>query len=158
STFHKTSAKDVIKRNPFDSVAGDLNPPPDVASAAESGPPLPLTDQPYEAPPCEGVKVLATAVSDDAAWSFASLVGGRGEGTSPHLRRQGDEYAGKRVWFVRWDRVWLIGPGAFCQAEMFPNAAEQAAASAKPVTHAEPASSSSSGSSGGAPPVPDDIK
>jgi general secretion pathway protein C len=157
SSFHTTSARKVIERNPFDSVAGNLTPA--VASASASydtaGPPLPATEDPYGAPSCEGMKVLATAVSDDAAWSFASLTGGSGEGTISKLRRQGDEYANKRVWFIRWDRVWLIGPGSFCQVEMFPHPVDPNA-SAKPSAAPPPASAPPTG--GSAPTVPDDIK
>lgn len=149
SSDHTQSAAKIIERNPFDSVKGDLTPP--VASASSSaetaGPPLPATEDPYSAPPCEGVKILATAVSDDAAWSFASLSGGTGEGPGTKMKRQGDDYAGKRVWFIRWDRVWLIGPGAFCQAEMFPYASMVAAA-------ASAAASASSASKAAAPPPP----
>lgn len=144
STDHTFSAVKIIERNPFDSVKGDLNPPVPTASSEVSGPPLPATEDPYAAPPCEGVKILATAVSDEAAWSFASLSGGTGEGPGSKMKRQGDEYAGKRVWFVRWDRIWLIGPGTFCQAEMFPYAAARAAA----------ASAASAAATSAPPPVP----
>jgi general secretion pathway protein C len=150
---HTQSAAKIIERNPFDSVKGDLTPPVASASASESsGPPLPPTEEPYSAPACEGVKILATAVSDDAAWSFASLSGGTGEGPGSKMKRQGDEYAGKRVWFIRWDRVWLIGPGSFCQAEMFPYASMVAAAasaaasaSSKAVAPAAPVASGGKG-------------
>jgi general secretion pathway protein C len=158
ASVHTLSARKIIERNPFDSVTGNLNPPIEM-SAAAAGPAIPSTDDPYNAPECDSVKVLATAVSDDAAWSFASLVGGPGEGTTSHLRRQGDDYAGKKVWFIRFDRVWLIGPGFFCQVEMFPHekdkkAAAASSASAKPASSAAPAAAGADG----APSVPDDIK
>jgi general secretion pathway protein C len=157
SSHHQVSARHIIERNPFDSVAGNLNPPPvDSSTVVDTGPPVPATEDPYGAPPCEKeIKVVATAVSDDAAWSFASLSGGKDEGTSSKLRRQGDEYAGRRVWFVRWDRLWLIGPGAFCQVEMFPRPDLVGSASA----HAPaPPPSTPHPPAGGAPTVPDDIK
>ncbi|MCC6648015.1 MAG: general secretion pathway protein GspC [Polyangiaceae bacterium] len=155
--YHTTSAKRIIERNPFDSATGNLNPLPS-ASAWDSGPPLPATDDPYHAPECEAsLKMVATAVSDDAAWSFALLTGGTGEHPGSALRRQGDSYGGKQVWFITWDRVWLIGPGAFCQVEMFPSAAARAAASAKGTASAAP-SAAAAPAKGGAPPVPDDIK
>ncbi|MFO0661044.1 MAG: type II secretion system protein GspC [Polyangiaceae bacterium] len=116
---HHTTAASIIERNPFDSVKGNLNPAPS-SNAASTGPALAATDDPYHAPPCEGVKLLATAVSDDAAWSFAFLTGGPGEGSASKLRRQADDHAGKKVWFIRPERVWLVGPGAFCQVEMYP--------------------------------------
>lgn len=158
--FHATTAKRIIERNPFDSVTGNLNPPPS-ASAFDSGPPVPATDEPYKAPDCDGVKIVATAVSDEAAWSFALLSGGSGERSGSALRRQGDTYAGKQVWFVTWDRVWLIAPGSFCQIQMFPFASVRAAASAsaKGAASAAPPAAAAAGSAGsGAPPVPDDIK
>lgn len=142
---HQTSAVAILSRNPFDSVRGNLNPPVEEAS---SKPQLPATDDPYHAPACEGgVKVLATAVSEDPAWSFAQLSGGAGEGANPKMLRQGDEYASKQIWFVRWDRVWLIAPGAFCQVEMFPSAAAPAAVAAAP-TPALPAAPPPVGSTG----------
>lgn len=152
---HQTSAKRIIERNPFDSVTGNLSPPP--SAAFESGPPVPATDDPYHAPDCDGVKVIATAVSEDAAWSLAFLNGGQGEGTTTHLRRQGDDYAGKKVWFIRFDRVWLIGPGSFCQIEMFPMASVKAAAKAAASASAAPTAAPPP-AAGGAPSVPDDIK
>lgn len=158
--YHTTTAKRIIERNPFDSVTGNLNPPPS-ASAFDSGPPVPATDDPYSAPDCEAaLKIVATAVSDDAAWSFAMLAGGTGERQGSSLRRQGDTYAGKQIWFITWDRVWLIGPGAFCQIQMFPFASVRAAASAKGAASAAPAAPPPAAASGGsgAPPVPDDIK
>ena len=159
---HTTSARRLIERNPFDSVTGNLNPPIDSA-AVSAGPPVPSTDDPYNAPECDSTKVLATAVSDDAAWSFASLVGGVGEGTTSHLRRQGDDYAGKKIWFIRWDRVWLIGPGSFCQVEMFPRSSDKsakaaAAAAASSSAKAAAAAQPAGGGGDGAPSVPDDIK
>jgi general secretion pathway protein C len=161
SSDHTQTAAKIIERNPFDSEKGDLTPPLPSASVGggdTSGPPLPATENPYGAPACEGVKILATAVSDDASWSFATLSGGTGEGTETHMKRQGDEYAGKRVWFIRWDRVWLIVPGAFCQVEMFPYAAAQAAASASApaaVASAAPAAPTKPGK--GVPTVSPDI-
>jgi general secretion pathway protein C len=154
SSYHQTSARKIIERNPFDSVAGNLNPPAESGSAIDLGPPVPATEDPYGAPPCEGIKVLATAVADDAAWSFASLMGGKDEGTTSKLRRQGDEYGNRQLWFIRWDRVWMIGPGTFCQVEMFPRAIDPAA-SASAKAAAPPASAASTT---GAPAAPDDIK
>jgi general secretion pathway protein C len=126
ATDHQTSAAVILSRNPFDSTRGNLNP---VVESASAAPALPSTDDPYHAPACEGgVKLLATAVSEDPSWSFAQVTGGSGEGPNAKMLRQGDEYAGKHIWFVRWDRVWLIAPAAFCQVEMFPSAAPAASA------------------------------
>jgi general secretion pathway protein C len=143
---HQTSAATILSRNPFDSVRGNLNPPVDEPSTRA---PLPATDDPYHAPACEGgVKVLATAVSEDPAWSFAQLAGGAGEGSNPKMLRQGDEYAGKQVWFVRWDRVWLIAPTSFCQVEMFGSGPPPAAAAAAPSLPPAPPPVGSTGARG----------
>lgn len=128
---HHTTAAAIIERNPFDSVKGNLNPAPSATAAGGSTPFAP-TDDPYHAPACEGVKLIATAVSDDSAWSFAFLTGGTGEGSASKLRRQADEHAGKKVWFIRPERVWLVGPGAFCQVEMYPTAPVKPGSSSTP--------------------------
>lgn len=156
STFqHTTSAKRIIERNPFDSVTGNLNPPPSASFLDVGGPPPAATDDPYGAPDCgDGIKIVATAVSEDAAWSLVIFSGGTGMAPGTHLRRQAEDYAGKKVWFVRWDRVWLISPGQLCQIEMFPM-------SGKPVASAKPGASAGPASSAGgatAPTIPDDIK
>lgn len=161
SVLHQTSALKIIERNPFDSKVGNLNPPPEASSSASepTAPPLPPTEDPYGAPSCEpGLKMLTAAVSDDAAWSFAYLSGSKEDGTGSKLVKQGSTYAGKQVWFIRWDRVWLIGPSSFCQVEMFPQANAAASASAR-----GPASSASGGGAAPPPPpggatVPEDIK
>ncbi|HEU4535551.1 MAG TPA: hypothetical protein VFS00_15595, partial [Polyangiaceae bacterium] len=108
ATDHQTSAAVILSRNPFDSTRGNLNP---LVEPTSSTPAMPSTDDPYHAPACDGgVKLLATAVSEDPSWSFAQVTGGAGEGANAKMLRQGDEYAGKKIWFVRWDRVWLIAP------------------------------------------------
>jgi general secretion pathway protein C len=58
---------------------------------------------------------------------------------------------------VRWDRVWLIGPGSFCQVEMFSHAGEgkvapAASASAAPAPPTPPTPGK------GVPAIGDDIK
>jgi len=137
SNHHQTSAAKIIERNPFDSVVGNLNPPPVVSTtAAEPDAPPPLaTEDPYGAPSCEGShKIVTTAVSSDAAWSFALLF----DGSTTKMVRQGSDYADKQVWFIRWDRVWLIGPSAFCQIEMFPTATPEASAKGAPAAKSAP--------------------
>lgn len=156
SNQHQMSAAKIIERNPFDSVMGNLNPPPSASpgmTEEPSAPPLPPTEDPYGAPACEGTqKILTTAVSSDAAWSFALL---SGEGGASAMVRQGSEVGDKRVWFIRWDRLWLIGPSAFCQIEMFPTAKPEASAkgAAAPASAAAPVKPPA-----GAIAVPDDIK
>ncbi len=149
---HTTSANRIIERNPFDSETGNLSPPPSASLLDVGGPPPAATDDPYSVPDCgDGIKIVATAVSDDAAWSLAILSGGTGMGTVTHLRRQSEDYAGKKVWFVRWDRVWLIAPGQLCQIEMFPMRG-------KPAPSSNAAAAASAARGGTAPTVPDEIK
>ncbi|MCS6901649.1 MAG: type II secretion system protein GspC, partial [Myxococcales bacterium] len=158
SSYHQTSAAKIIERNPLDSVVGNLNPPLTAsATTAEEAapPPLPATGDPYGAPACEGNhKIVTTAVSSDAAWSFALLF----DGSTTKMVRQGSDYGDKKVWFIRWDRVWLIGANTFCQIEMFPMATPDG--SAKSGT---PAAKSAPTAAPPPPPgapaaVPEDIK
>ncbi|HEU4407186.1 MAG TPA: type II secretion system protein GspC [Polyangiaceae bacterium] len=125
---HQTSAERLLQRNPFDSERGNLlppAPPPEGAPAAGPG-----AGDPHAAPACDGVRVLATAAAKEAGDSFALLAGGGAPNAAPAgvVRRQGDDFQGKRVWFITWDRVWLSGPGSFCQAALFssPPPAERA--------------------------------
>ncbi|HEU4536462.1 MAG TPA: type II secretion system protein GspC, partial [Polyangiaceae bacterium] len=120
---HETSAARLLERNPFDSTRGSLLPPPEPLEPAGDDPPRDL----YAAPACPGVTVLATAAGDDASRSFALLggAGGAGGGAGAGVvRQQGDEYDGKQVWLVAWDRVWLRSPRSLCQAAMFAPAPE----------------------------------
>jgi general secretion pathway protein C len=114
-----TSAEPILGRNPFDSVTGPLRPPPG-AGVDEDGMPVADVDtsDPWNAPTCDGVKVLVIAASSDPDWSFAAFSAG-GEGKSV-MRRRGGEIEGKTVHFVGWDRVWMQNSGALCQAQLFP--------------------------------------
>ena len=118
STTSKT-AEPIIERNPFDSVTGPLNRidagPETEAGVSES------TDysNPYGAPACrDATKVLIITASDDPEWSMVALAGGTGDGKS-QMRRVGDTYGTKKIWYIAWDRVWLDGGGEFCQVQMF---------------------------------------
>lgn len=141
-----TSAEPILARNPFDSQTGPLLPRGggDEATAA----PVDMSD-PFNAPPCDGVKVLIIAASADPDWSFAAL-SAPGDAKSV-LRRRGGDFNGKEVKFVGWDRVWLSGGGQLCQASMF---APPTAPSTTPAPVAAPAPMPA----GGAGAVPDDIK
>lgn len=142
------SAEPILSRNPFDHETGPLN----KVEASDDGvaDAVDLSD-PMSAPPCEGTKVLVIIASPDPAWSMAALSTG-GEGKSVLVRR-GMEFGGKKVEYVRWDRVWLNAGSSRCQAQMWrPGAPEPTAAA--PVAAAEPASSSRRG----APVVDADIK
>jgi general secretion pathway protein C len=157
TNHHQTSAAKIIERNPFDSVVGNLNPPPTASTTAAEpdAPPLPATEDPYGAPSCEGNhKIVTTAVSADAAWSFALLF----DGSTTKMVRQGSDYADKQVWFIRWDRVWLIGPSAFCQIEMFPTANPEASAKGAPAAKSAPTAAPPPPPPGTPAAVPEDIK
>jgi general secretion pathway protein C len=144
------NAEPILSRNPFDSVTGPLNV---VAAAVEevdaSLPPPDLSD-PYNAPECDGVRVLIIAASADPEWSFAALETPQEKGKT-FLRRRGGDLGGKTVAFVAWDRVWLTSAGQLCQAQMFKPPAPPAPASASASAAPAPAP-------GGAAPVSDDIK
>ncbi len=132
----KKTADAIIERNPFDSVTGPLNQID--AGAAEGGTADHGTtdySNPYGAPACrDAVKVLIITASEDPAWSMVALSGGTGDGKS-QMRRIGDAYGSKKIWYIAWDRVWLEGAGEFCQVQMFgpPPGAEVAAAAPMPA-------------------------
>lgn len=111
---HATSAARILARNPFDSVTGALDaaplqlaPPPPVASADDG----PSDDDPT----CDSAHVRLIVAADDPAWSFASIMGQKGQ---PQLRRLGDEVDGRTVQAITWDRVWLVGGGPRCQIQL----------------------------------------
>jgi general secretion pathway protein C len=146
---HGTSAEPILARNPFDSVTGPLNLVPTADSAGPEAPPPDLSD-PFNAPDCDGVKVLIIAASADPDWSFAALETTTEKGKSL-LRRRGGEIGGKTVKFIGWDRVWMTSSSQLCQSQMFkppapPSAAPAPTAAPPPVPP------------GGATPVSDDIK
>lgn len=111
----RKSADAILERNPFDSVTGPLTGEELDLSLV----PPPVQDNsnadPYQDPPCDVAKVLLIAASSDPAWSFASIAGSDGK---PMLRRQGDDVSGHQVYFVGWDRVWLMNNGQRCQMEV----------------------------------------
>jgi general secretion pathway protein C len=111
------SAEPILTRNPFDHVTGSLKPPPVDDSAPSAGPVD--TSDPWNAPKCDGVKVLVIAASSDPDWSFAAFSGGSEKSL---MRRRGGEVNGKQVHFVGWDRVWLESGGSLCQATLFDKA------------------------------------
>ena len=120
STTGTKTATAIIERNPFDSVTGPLN---KVDAVPDDGGVVDETadfSNPYGAPTCkDSVKLLIVAASEDPAWSMAALTGGdSGEGKS-QMRRIGDEYGAKKIWYIAWDRVWLQGGGELCQVKMF---------------------------------------
>ena len=74
------------------------------------------TSDPWNAPKCDGTKVLIIAASGDPDWSLAAFSGGDGKSV---MRRRGGDVNGKQVHFVGWDRVWLESGGSLCQAKIF---------------------------------------
>ncbi|AKT36720.1 type II secretion system protein GspC [Chondromyces crocatus] len=131
---HATSAAAILSRNPFDSVTGPLDGKPlDLSVSHEEEVHNP--EDPYDDPPCDNTKVVLISQSDDPEWSFAAFAGSDGK---TQMRRQGDEFNGKTVYYVGWDRVWLTAGtgGARCQASMRDKivAAPKPAATAAPDT------------------------
>jgi general secretion pathway protein C len=111
---HATSAARILARNPFDSVTGALDAKPlDLAAAP---PAASADDEPSDDDPvCDSARVQLIVTADDEAWSFASITGPEG---NHHLRRLGDEVAGRTVHAITWDRVWLTGGGPRCQVRL----------------------------------------
>jgi len=118
ASVRNVSAEPILNRNPFDHVTGSLKPPVVDDTAAVST--TLDTSDPFNAPVCDGVKVLVIAASSDPDWSFAA-VSGTGEPKSV-LRRRGGEIGGKKIHFVGWDRVWFQNSGSLCQAQLFKQA------------------------------------
>jgi general secretion pathway protein C len=132
------SAEPILNRNPFDHVTGSLKPPPAPDESVGGEAASIDTSDPWNAPSCDGVKVLIIAASADPDWSFATFGGDKGT----IMRRRGGEVGGKHVHYVGWDRVWLEGSGQLCQASLFSKVEVKAAAPAATPT---PASSGSGG-------------
>jgi len=112
------SADPILARNAFDSVTGPLTAKPGLPDDGTPLPPVKNANDPYEDPPCNGVKVSLVTASDDPEWSFASL---SKDGKS-ELRRRGDKIGDAEVVNIGWypdakeptPRVWLNEGGARC--------------------------------------------
>jgi general secretion pathway protein C len=115
ATARAVSAAPILARNAFDHVTGPIGAAPTSDAAAEAPGALDTSD-PWNAPPCDGLRVLVIAASADEDWSFAAISGTDGKS---QLRRRGGEVAGKKVWFVGWDRVWFESSGTLCQASVY---------------------------------------
>jgi len=108
------NAQPILARNPFDSVTGPLDGKPlDLPQASEAAPPD--TSNPYNDPVCDVAKVLLITQSDDPDWSFAAMAGADGK---PNLRRRGDDIGGHTVYWIGWDRVWLMHGNSRCQCQV----------------------------------------
>lgn len=148
---HTTTAQAIIDRNPFDSVTGPLNKVETPEVGEESAEAAIDFSDPYNAPACDDAKLLVVAASDDPAWSVAALSASHTQGKT-QMRRIGDEFGTKRVWYIAWDRVWLQGDGQLCQSKMFAEEEPQAAAAPPPK-----AMTTNPRGNRGAPSVPADI-
>jgi general secretion pathway protein C len=113
------SAAAILSRNPFDSITGPLDGSQPIAHE-DLPPAAPVnTNDPYQDPPCSGVKASLITASDDPEWSFASLSSSDGK---TMLRRKGDSVGGATVNHIGWfdnppepsPRVWLNEGGSRC--------------------------------------------
>ena len=112
------NAGPILARNAFDSVTGPLDGTKvDPAGAAPIA--IKNGNDPYQDPPCSGVKVSLITASDDPSWSFAALSGSDGKS---QLRRQGDTVGSAQVVHIGWfphapepsPHVWLNDAGTRC--------------------------------------------
>jgi general secretion pathway protein C len=139
STDHVTSAKDILARNPFDSVTGpldgssqDFNIPRAVATNSEDW---------EQDPECSSSgKILLITAAEDRTWSFVAIAGADGKS---QLRREGDEINGHNVVRIDWNRIWMMSGGQRCQLAMGSKTASAAKAPAKPAAEGEEAPKSS---------------
>ncbi|MBK6519528.1 MAG: general secretion pathway protein GspC [Polyangiaceae bacterium] len=121
------SGREILARNPFDSVTGPLDGsllPSDDDEGPKSRPAaaLPGSD-PYKDPPCSGVSSNLITATEDKAWSFASIASS-GE---DKLRRIGDKVGSFTVQHIGYyesvehdvlPRVWLVDGSVRCIVEM----------------------------------------
>ncbi len=140
NSARNVNADPILSRNAFDHVTGPITPPPVSDDAVASTGPLDTSD-PWNAPKCDGVKVLIITASGDPEWSFAALSTG---GDKSQLRRRGGEFNGKKVHFVGWDRVWFENGGSLCQAGLF----DKNTPASTPTPTPAPATSGSSSPAG----------
>ena len=153
---HARTGEAIIGRNPFDSVTGPLNKGDAGAEESTAAGPAPVDfSRPYDAPACgDGSKLIVIAASDDPTWSMAVLGGGpTGQQSRTQLRRIGDTFNSKRVWFISWDTVWLQGDGQLCRLQLMKPAASASAAGPE----AAPSASAPPPGKGGVATVPPDI-
>lgn len=129
SATRTTSADPILARNAFDHVTGPLQAPADTGGALASTPSNLDTNDIWNVPSCDGVKVLIIAASSDEDWSFAALSGSDGKS---QLKRRGGEMGGKKVHHIGWDRVWMDNSGQLCQAKLVDKAITPASTTPAP--------------------------
>lgn len=110
-----TNAGPILARNPFDSVTGPLDGSTQSVSIPQAEAAPVDTSNPYNDPICDIGKCLLITQSDDPDWSFASIAGSDGKS---QLRRRGDEVGGHTVYWIGWDRVWLMQGSSRCQMQV----------------------------------------
>jgi general secretion pathway protein C len=141
AAIEHSSGEAILKRNPFDSVTGPLDPSAQAIPVPKPEQ-LEVTD-PLAAAPCDGVSVFIVTESFDPLWSVAALQGA-GE-PRPRMRRVGDDVGGRKIEFIGYNprehspAVWLSNASALCQALLFrvqppPGAAPAPAPTAAPET------------------------
>jgi general secretion pathway protein C len=128
---HVTSAKDILARNPFDSVTGPLDGSSELLLPQA---PAPNRGDPYQDPHCDVARVLLITSSDDPEWSFAAIAGADGK---PVLRRQGDDVSGHTIFYIGWDRVWMTQGSSRCQMQVGSKDKPKAVATPKPAASAD---------------------
>ncbi|MDC0740248.1 type II secretion system protein GspC [Polyangium mundeleinium] len=108
------NAAPILGRNPFDSITGPLDGKPvELPSAPDA--PAPDNSDPYNDPVCDVGKVLLITQSEDPDWSFAAIAGSDGKA---QLRRRGDDVSGHQIYWIGWDRVWLMSGSSRCQMQV----------------------------------------
>lgn len=112
------TAGPILARNAFDSVTGPLTGVKE-SEVASNPTPIKNGNDPYQDPPCNGVKASLITASDDPDWSFANLTGSDGKS---QLRRKGDIVGSAQVVHIGWypnapepaPHVWMNEGGSRC--------------------------------------------
>jgi general secretion pathway protein C len=105
---HATSARAILDRNPFDSQSAlALDAIPIAGNGGSSSGIV----------ACDGLKALIALASSDPAWSMAAISSAP-EGAAK-LVHVGDDFGGKTVELVEWNRVVLSSGAARCEVVMF---------------------------------------
>lgn len=124
-----TNAQPILARNPFDSVTGPLDGTTQSVSIPQAEAAPVDTSNPYNDPVCDVGKCLLITQSDDPDWSFVAIAGSDGKS---QLRRRGDEVGGHTVYWIGWDRVWLMQGSSRCQMQV--HGEKKVAAAPAPAT------------------------
>jgi general secretion pathway protein C len=110
-----TNAGPILARNPFDSVTGPLDGTTQSVPVPQTESQPVDTSNPYNDPVCDIGKCLLITQSEDPDWSFAAIAGSDGKS---QLRRRGDDVGGHTVYWIGWDRVWLMNGSSRCQMQV----------------------------------------